>query len=92
MTCKELGEKTLILKGTMTGVLERLESKGLIERVPNEADGRSYKIRLTSTGEKLFQKVFPEHLKHLEKTFGKLSKKEIEKAVSALKTIKAAFN
>ena len=92
MTCKELGEKTLILKGTMTGVLERLESKGLIERVPNEADGRSYKIRLTSTGEKLFQKVFPEHLKHLEKTFGKLSKKEIEKAVSALKIIKAAFN
>jgi len=27
MTCKELGEKTLILKGTITGVLERLETK-----------------------------------------------------------------
>lgn len=91
MTCKQLGEKTLILKGTMTGVLERLESKGLIERLPNEDDGRSYKIGLTLAGEKLFQKVFPEHLKYLEKAFGKISKKEIEKAIGALKTIKAVF-
>jgi DNA-binding MarR family transcriptional regulator len=27
MTCKELGEKTLITKGTLTGVLDRLEQK-----------------------------------------------------------------
>ena len=36
MTCKELGEKTLISKGTMTGVLERLEIKGLIEKLIND--------------------------------------------------------
>jgi DNA-binding MarR family transcriptional regulator len=35
MTCKELGEKTLVSKGTMTGVLERLETKGLIEKFMN---------------------------------------------------------
>ena len=33
MTCKELGEKTLIMKGTMTGVLDRLTIKGLIDRL-----------------------------------------------------------
>lgn len=27
MTCKDLGEKTFITKGTMTGVLDRLEKK-----------------------------------------------------------------
>lgn len=92
MTCKELGAKTLILKGTMTGVLERMESKGLIKRVPNEDDGRSYKITLSPAGQKLFASAFPEHLKYLEKAFDKLSKKEIEKAVNALKTIKAIFH
>lgn len=92
MTCKELGAKTLILKGTMTGVLERMEAKGLIKRVPNEEDGRSYKITLSPAGQRLFEKAFPEHLKHLEKAFDKLSKKEIEKAVNALKTIKAIFH
>ena len=91
MTCKELGEKTLILKGTMTGVLERLEAKDLIERIPNEDDGRSYKIGLTKSGDKLFQRAFPEHLKHLGKAFSKLSNKEIEQAVRTLKVVRAIF-
>ena len=55
MTCKELGEKTLVLKGTMTGVLERLEAKGLIEKFINQEDGRSYMIGLTKAGEKMLQ-------------------------------------
>lgn len=92
MTCKELSDKTLILKGTMTGVLERLEAKGLIEKIANENDGRSYKIGLTKTGDKLFKKNFPEHLDHLGKAFSKLSKKELEQAVTALKEVKAIFN
>lgn len=92
MTCKELSDKTLILKGTMTGVLERLEAKGLIEKIANEDDGRSYKIGLTKTGDKLFKKNFPEHLDHLGKAFSKLSKKELEQAVTALKEVKAIFN
>lgn len=92
MTCKELGDKTLILKGTMTGVLERLEAKGLIEKIANEDDGRSYKIGLTKTGDKLFKKNFPEHLDHLGKAFSKLSKKELEQTVTALKEVKAIFN
>lgn len=92
MTCKELGEKTLILKGTMTGVLERMEAKGLIERIPNKDDGRSYKIGLTKSGNKLFQKAFPEHLQYLGKAFSKLSNKEIEQAVKTLKAVKTIFN
>ncbi len=92
MTCKELGDKTLILKGTMTGVLERMQAKGLIERIPNEDDGRSYKIGLTKSGDKLFKKAFPEHLQYLGKAFGKLSNKEIEQAVKTLKEIKTIFN
>jgi DNA-binding MarR family transcriptional regulator len=91
MTCKELGEKTLVSKGTMTGVLERLEAKGLIEKLMNDEDGRSYKIGLSKSGDKLFKKVFPEHVDYLSKAIGKLSKKELEQAVRVLKEIKAVF-
>jgi MarR family transcriptional regulator, 2-MHQ and catechol-resistance regulon repressor len=91
MTCKELGEKTLILKGTMTGVLERLEAKGLIEKIANEEDGRSYKIGLTKSGDELFKKAFPEHLNYLGKAFSKLSDKEIEQVINALKLVKQIF-
>lgn len=89
MTCKELGEKTLILKGTMTGVLERLEAKGFIEKIPNADDGRSYKIGLTKAGDRLFKKVFPEHLSYLEKNFEKLSPKDMDSAITALRNVKA---
>lgn len=92
MTCKELGEKTLVSKGTMTGVLERLETKGLIEKFLNVEDGRSYKIGLSRAGDKIFKKVFPAHVEYLGKAFGKLSKKEFERAVTVLKEVKAIFN
>ena len=88
MTCKELAEKTLILKGTMTGVLERLESKGLIEKTINEADARSYRVGLTKSGERLFKKAFPEHLAHLECAFGKLSAKESQEIMAGLRKIR----
>ena len=91
MTCKELGEKTLILKGTMTGVLERLEAKGLIEKLANATDGRSYRIGLTKHGERLFKKIFPEHLDYLETAFEKLSQKDLELAVTSLRNIKEIF-
>lgn len=91
MTCKELGEKTLILKGTMTGVLERLEAKGLIEKTANTEDGRSYKIGLTKSGERLFKKVFPVHLGYLEKAFEKLTQRDLELAMTSLRNIKEVF-
>ena len=91
MTCKELGEKTLILKGTMTGVLERLEQKGLIAKIPNAEDGRSYKIGLTKAGERLFKKAFPEHVQYLEQGFAKCSMKELNQTIEALDRIRSQF-
>jgi len=92
MTCKELGEKTLILKGTMTGVLERLEHKGLITKIPNAEDGRSYKIGLTKVGERLFKKAFPEHLQYLEQGFAKCNLKDLNQTIEALDRIRSQFN
>jgi len=91
MTCKELGERTLILKGTMTGVLQRMEVKGLIQKFPNEEDGRSYKIGLTKAGDQLFNKAFPEHLAYLGKAFTDLSEEEMRTAFQALQQLKTIF-
>lgn len=58
MTCKDLGDKTLITKGTLTGVLDRLEAKGLILRERGE-DRRQLWVKLTPAGEESFAKAFP---------------------------------
>jgi MarR family 2-MHQ and catechol resistance regulon transcriptional repressor len=69
MTCKELSEKTLVTKGTLTGVLDRLVKKGLIERVPSREDRRCTLIRLTPKGEARFREVFPAHIEYLRPHF-----------------------
>src|SRR5581483_7225259 len=69
MTCSELSEATLVTKGTLTGVLDRLEAKGLIQRDAVEGDRRCVKIRLTENGEALFQKTFSAHAAFLRPFF-----------------------
>ena len=91
MTCKELGEKTLVTKGTLTGVLDRLEAKQLITRVVNSEDARSQKIGLTAKGQKLFEKVFPAHLEYLSTIFNHLSSKELTQMNQSLRALRMAF-
>ncbi len=91
MSCKELGEKTLVTKGTLTGVLERLEAKGLILRQANSEDARSQLIGLTSDGQSVFEKVFPEHLEFLNKAFKKLSSDELQQLEKSLRLLKDIF-
>jgi DNA-binding MarR family transcriptional regulator len=91
MTCKELGEKTLVTKGTLTGVLERLETKGILERNINPEDARSQKIGLTTSGQKLFEKVFPAHIQHLDQAFQKLSPTQMQTLQESLKLLESIF-
>jgi DNA-binding MarR family transcriptional regulator len=69
MNYKELGQKTLITKGTLTGVIERLEQKGLVSREQNAEDKRSYFVRLTPAGERMFEEVFPRVIGHGKQLF-----------------------
>ena len=91
MSFKQLGEKTLISKSYLTGVVGRMVQKGLIATQENPDDARSHLLKLTAKGQKIFEQVFPEHLKHLEMAFQKLSKKQMKEVEEALKTLKSIF-
>ena len=91
MSCKELGEKTLITKGTMTGVLNRLEQKGLLSRHDSPDDGRSWITRLTAKGQALFEDIFPRHLAHLDPLFASFSDTELNTMQKHLSRLRAAF-
>ena len=69
MICSDLSEATLLTKGTLTGVLDRLEAKGLIERAGVPGDRRQTLIRLTKKGDDVFRKVFPAHMSHIKPFF-----------------------
>ncbi|MHB1606447.1 MAG: MarR family winged helix-turn-helix transcriptional regulator [Leptospirales bacterium] len=69
MSCRQLSEETLVTKGTLTGVLVRLEKKGLIKGEEDPRDRRIRIVRLTLKGEELFKKVFPAQINHLKPFF-----------------------
>ena len=69
MPFRELGERTLITKGTLTGVVDRMVERGLVERVASDLDRRSVTVRLTAAGEREFRRVFEPHIAHLRHGF-----------------------
>jgi DNA-binding MarR family transcriptional regulator len=91
MSFKHLGEKTLISKSSLTGVVERMVQKDLIAIQENPNDARSHLLKLTVKGQKIFEKAFPEHMRHLEMAFQKLSKKQKKEIEESLKTLKSIF-
>lgn len=91
MTATEVGEKTLITKGTLTGVVDRLVDRGWVERVAHGSDRRCQIIRLTKSGEALFAKVFPAHLAHLGVCFTGAGAAEHGRWQTALRSLEQAF-
>ncbi|PWB58655.1 MAG: MarR family transcriptional regulator [Nitrosomonadales bacterium] len=91
MPLKELGEKTLITKGTLTGVVDRLTDKNLVRRVASPSDGRSQIVQLTPQGEAMFAAVFPAHLAYLAQAFSELSAQDLVSMEQTLSRLRAAF-
>jgi DNA-binding MarR family transcriptional regulator len=50
---KEIAERVQLAAPTLTGLLDRMEQAGLLERRRDEADGRVVRVRLTSLGRSL---------------------------------------
>jgi DNA-binding MarR family transcriptional regulator len=91
MTCKDVGDITLITKGTLTGVVDRLDEKGLVERWSVEGDGRKTIIALTRKGERVYQKEFPKHIEFLKQKFDGLTSRDRKQAMDLLVKIKELF-
>ncbi len=91
MNPKMLGARTLITKGTLTGVIDRLLAKGLVRRDPDPRDGRGQIVRLTDDGQALFEQVFPAHGLHLRQVFDRIAATDLAHAEVALRAIRGAF-
>ncbi len=53
----EISNHLRVAKPTVTQVLKKLESEGLIERISDETDRRVIRVRLTERGEEVFKQV-----------------------------------
>jgi MarR family 2-MHQ and catechol resistance regulon transcriptional repressor len=91
MTFKDLGNATLITKGTLTGVIDRLETRGIVARAHSRTDGRSTVVKLTVNGVAEFDRVFNEHIQYLRAGFENLEASELDTLDDLLRTLHHDF-
>ncbi|MCU0570911.1 MAG: MarR family transcriptional regulator [Oculatellaceae cyanobacterium Prado106] len=78
MSMGDIGEKTLITKGTLTGVIDRLIQKQLVTREIPPENRRNVIVKLTPKGEQVFEQVFPVHIAYIKERFDQLEPSELE--------------
>jgi DNA-binding MarR family transcriptional regulator len=81
MTHRRLGERLSKSPGAITAMIDRLEARGYVERIPNPEDRRSALVRITRRGiEESLKHLWPyiEDMKNVEEGFS-----EEERAVVA---------
>ena len=88
----EVAAKTLVTKGTLTGIIDRLEKKRLVRREVPADNRRSFIVALTPAGEAVFQQVFPQHVAHLKIRFEQLEPSELEILRILLSKLRRAFS
>jgi DNA-binding MarR family transcriptional regulator len=72
---------------TMTGIINRLEKKGYVARLPKSGDKRVTNIALTSNGERILKNTPDLMQKRLDVKLRSLSDEEISKINDALDTL-----
>lgn len=66
MSVGDLARFLMVSRQNITGVLERLESQGYVERARGAEDGRTRLLRLTAGGERLWQEIVPPVYRYYE--------------------------
>lgn len=64
MTPTELFSALMVTSGTMTHRLQRLETSGLVQRVPHAQDARSMLVQLTPEGRALIDRAVEAHVEN----------------------------
>lgn len=87
LSIKDLGAKVLLTSGSITTAVDRLEAKGLVERINDKQDRRSRIVRLTVTGRKVIKKAFAEHKLAMERAVSGLDLKDREQLIELLRRL-----
>jgi DNA-binding MarR family transcriptional regulator len=61
----ELTDNVLLSQSSLSRLVERLEKRGLVERMPAPGDGRGVLLRLTDDGRELQKQIGREHVRDI---------------------------
>jgi DNA-binding MarR family transcriptional regulator len=83
----EIGEKMMVTVSNLTGIVDRLEEKGLVARERDTHDRRVIRVRLTEKGSKLYKNTIPLFEKSISQFFSPLDKSQQKELSSLLRKL-----
>jgi len=83
----ELSRKLIMHRSNLTGLLDRLEKRGLVQRRDAKSDRRAYNVVLTATGRRLLRKILPRYHQTAEEVWGKTSPARARQLAAELEII-----
>jgi DNA-binding MarR family transcriptional regulator len=85
----QIGERLLVTRGTVTGLLDSLEKQGLIARSANPDDRRSLQVALTAKGRSTLGTIRRDVFAREVELTGALSARELDTLVKLLGKLQA---
>ena len=68
----ELSRQLIMHRSNVTGLVDRLEARGLVSRQESERDRRAYRVVLTASGRNLLRRILPHYHEAAEQVWGNL--------------------
>lgn len=88
-TQQALGRRLVVSPSDMTGLLDRLEKKGLVRRIPGK-DRRSNLLQITPKGSKLLDDVWPHHVEVMTRLSRPITRADAARLAKALVRVREA--
>jgi DNA-binding MarR family transcriptional regulator len=88
MKVSELSEKLELSNSTVSGILDRLENQGFIERTRSKKDRRVVYIKVTDEFRKQSKKQFDEVNRLVEQMMDKATPEELDTVLKGMETLK----
>ena len=77
MLMRKMSDEMLVTPANVTGIMDRLEEKGLVRRTPGKGDRRATIIEITPEGKALFERVAIKKGEMLQKALAMFTKDEL---------------
>jgi DNA-binding MarR family transcriptional regulator len=85
----ELSRELIMHRSNVTGLVDRLEARGLVRRRESDQDRRVFKVVLTGSGQKLLEQIEPHYYEAAETVWGAVSTAEAQRLVAQLRSLGA---
>ena len=88
-TQSELSRQLIMHRSNVTGLIDRLERRGLVRRADSATDRRAYRVALTPAGQKLIREILPRYYTAAEQIWGALPVRRTNQLVAELAQLSA---